>query len=368
MENTIEQKRARHKRFFQPLEKGEGAYISVTSPVNDTGKLPVDVPPPKDIEEQWLSVDYTVKCAEAGAQNTYFGLDALQSVFINFGPGVQAAFVGAPYKLMPGTIWFDLDPPVKDWNTPHIFKTDKNHELYKVIEAKTKALCAASKGKYAVSVTDIGGQMDVLFSLRGEDILTDLIEYPDEVKDAENQLADDWINYFNTMADMIGPTGCGYTAWIPIVSDKPWYPIQCDLSVMISPAMFEEFVLPPLDKVSTAIGRSIYHLDGPEEIVHLDMLLSLKHVDGIQWVPLPTMKHGTEISKQNFADEMSLDIYRRSLVAGKKVIILNVPTEQIKIVFDTIGSDGIFVSTHFDTRKEADEFIEHAVKMKWVKI
>ena len=33
---------------------------------------------------------------------------------------------------------------------------------------------------------------------------------------------------------------------MPIYSEKPYYPLQCDFSAMISPDMFEEFVLPEL--------------------------------------------------------------------------------------------------------------------------
>jgi len=365
---SIEQRRARQKRFFEPPEKGEGSYLAVTSPINDSGILPVQVPPPKDLDEQWLSADYAVKCTEAAHQNTYWGLDALHTVFVNFGPGVLAALVGAPYKLMPGTIWFDLEPPIKDWNTPHDFKVDPGLDIYKAIETKTRALCDASDGRFTISVTDIGGQMDVLFSLRGEDILTDMMEYPDEVKKTEKQLNDEWIKYFNTITKIIEPAGCGYGSWGPVVNDKPWYPIQCDMSVMISPKMFEEFVLPELDRVSATIGQTIYHLDGPEEIRHLDMLLTMKHNTCIQWTPLPHTITGVKGTGQDFADKMSIDIYKRSLAAGKKVALFYPPANQIEKIFNEVGPDGFYIITNVNTRKEADEFIEHAMKQKWVKI
>lgn len=355
------QKRERHYRFWQPLTKGEGGYLSVTAPVSDSGVPPVRVPPPRDVEEQWLSAAYRVKCAEAASQNLFWGQDAIQSVFVNFGPGVHAAMLGAPYRLHPHSVWFDLDPPLKSWDKPPVFKTNPDHILYKAILEHTHALCEASKGKYAVSVTDIGGQLDVLFSLRGEELLTDLIEYPDEVLAAQAQLDEEFLKYFHMLTDLIAPTGCGYTAWMPVVGDAPWYPIQCDLSVMISPAMFEKFVLPSLDKVSTDIGRSIYHLDGPGEIPHLDMILSLKRVNAVQWVPLPVPPTGkADYVYQNFADEMSINIYRRILAAGKKLVLLGVHPSQVKKIYDTVGSDGVFIQTHCAARKEAEEMIDYA--------
>ena len=98
------------------------------------------------------------------------------------------------------------------------------------------------------------------------------------------------------------------------------------------------------------------------------MLLYLKHVDCIQWTPLPHTVRGVKGSYQDFADETSLGVYRRSLDAGKKVALFYAPANQIEKIFDAVGSDGIYIITYLNTRKEADEFIEHAIKMKWVKI
>ncbi len=61
--------------------------------------------------------------------------------------------------------------------------------------------------------------------------------------------------------------------------------LQCDFSYMISPAMFERFVLPDLAACCEALDHGFYHLDGEGEIRHLDMLLSLERLRGIQWIP-----------------------------------------------------------------------------------
>lgn len=359
----MKRKRIRHQRFFQPPEKDEGAYLAVMSPIDDSGILPFHLPQPDSLEEKWLSTEYRLKCAEAAAQNIYWGQDAIQSEFVNLGPGVHAAMVGGSYKLEPESIWFDTVPILIDWDNPPGFATDKSHILYETVENHTRALCTASAGRYAVSVTDIGGQLDVLYSLRGEDLLIDLIDYPDEVIAAKARLDRELVDYFNTLTDIIRPTGCGYTTWLPLVNSIPYFVIQCDVSVMISPAMFERFAMPSLDLVSAEIGCAIYHMDGPEQIPLLDMLLSLKHVHAIQWVPLP--KNPGTGPYQDFADEMSLGIYKRCFKAGKKVVLYNVPPSQIGDIFDAVGCDGIYILTRCQSRKEADELITYA-KKEWI--
>ena len=60
---------------------------------------------------------------------------------------------------------------------------------------------------------------------------------------------------------------------------------QSDFSYMISPKMFERFVLPDLAACFERMDHAFYHLDGKGQIPHLDMLLSLKDLAGIQWIP-----------------------------------------------------------------------------------
>ena len=355
----------RHRRFWQPLQRGEGGYLAVLSPMGNT---PVAPPQPSSLEEQWLSVDYRMKVMESSIANTCYGLDAIHNQFVNFGPGVHAALLGAPYQLTKDSIWFGAEPIIKDWDTPVTLKTNTNHELYKEIENHTRTFCAASKGRYFVSATDIGGQYDVLYSLRGEELLIDMLEYPNEVMAAEENLNREFVEYFNTLCKIIGDANCGYTGWMPIVSDTPWYPIQCDMSVMISPKMFEKFVLPSLDWVSTQIGQTIYHLDGAEQIQHLDMLLSLKHIHAIQWTMSSKRDDVNKGEYTNYDDEMSIDIYKRTIAAGKKVVLIGVNPAQVANIYNRVGtSDGIFILTYCPTRKQADALIDHATK-NWVKL
>jgi hypothetical protein len=54
---------------------------------------------------------------------------------------------------------------------------------------------------------------------------------------------------------------------------------------MISPRMFERYVLPEISTCCDALDYAFYHLDGKGQIPHLDLLLSLERLRGIQWVP-----------------------------------------------------------------------------------
>jgi len=61
--------------------------------------------------------------------------------------------------------------------------------------------------------------------------------------------------------------------------------LQCDFAYMISPQMFERFVMPDLASCCEALDHGFYHLDGKGQIPHLDMVLSLERLRGTQWIP-----------------------------------------------------------------------------------
>jgi hypothetical protein len=61
--------------------------------------------------------------------------------------------------------------------------------------------------------------------------------------------------------------------------------MQSDFAYMISPDMFERFVVPDLTACCETLDHGFYHLDGKAQIIHLDHLLSIERLRGIQWIP-----------------------------------------------------------------------------------
>ena len=60
---------------------------------------------------------------------------------------------------------------------------------------------------------------------------------------------------------------------------------QCDVSCMISKAMFDEFELPHLTSEIESVDASIYHLDGPDALQHKESICAIEKLDMIQWMP-----------------------------------------------------------------------------------
>jgi 5-methyltetrahydrofolate--homocysteine methyltransferase len=137
----------------------------------------------------------------------------------------------------------------------------------------------------SIGFTDLGGNLDILSHLRGtQQLLLDLIDHPGEVDRVVLETRQLWLQCYEALYAHIVHSR-GVSCWGPCWSPTRGYLLQSDFSYMISPAMFERFVLPELSDCCDALDFPFYHLDGRGQLAHLDMLLSVKRLRGIQWVP-----------------------------------------------------------------------------------
>jgi len=202
----------------------------------------------------------------------------------NFGPGVMAAYLGARLDSAPGTVWFHGEPPV-DLTSWHPVD-DPENPWRRRIEELTRLAVQRWEGTTTVGITDLGGNLDILASLRGtERLLVDTLEQPEALERIAGEITRLWLRCYDELYALIEPACRGCMPWAHIWSPGRAYMLQSDFSYMISPSMFERFVLPDLEACCGAMDHALYHLDGKGQIPHLDMLLSLARLRGIQWVP-----------------------------------------------------------------------------------
>jgi hypothetical protein len=132
----------------------------------------------------------------------------------------------------------------------------------------------------------LGGNLDILASFRDtQNLLMDAIDQPEEVDRLVSEITKLWLRYYEELDQIIRPACRGTSCWTPIWSSGKTYMLQCDFSYMISPAMFERFVVPDIASCCNYLDHGFYHLDGKGQIPHLDMLLSIDRLRGIQWIP-----------------------------------------------------------------------------------
>lgn len=197
-------------------------------------------------------------------------------------PMTMAAYLGGKVNFAESTVW--IDPVIDDWRKFEI-RFDENN--YWVRQSKKLMECQLKKssGNFLVVMPDLGDALTVFSMLRGvEKLLMDIIEIPDVIKEKTSDFVKAWTDahrFFHSLYKKVLPGDCSWLLWAP----GKTYACQCDFSTMISPAMFEEFVVPEIEELGKYLDYIIWHLDGPEEIKHLDTLLGLPEIKAIQVVP-----------------------------------------------------------------------------------
>jgi 5-methyltetrahydrofolate--homocysteine methyltransferase len=235
--------------------------------------------------------------------------------------------MGAKLDNSSGQVWFwpPDDRPIQEI---HLELDPDNPWLQRI-----KDICAAAmerwQGQVLVGMTDLGGNLDIPATFRTtEKLLTDLIDCPEEVERLTWEAHEAWHQAYQAINAILQPVNPGYSDWSGIYSDQPSYMLQSDFSYMISPKMFGQFVLPELEATCKRLPHTFYHLDGIGQIPHLDQLLTISELDGVQWI------HGD--GKPNAANWP--EIYQKIHAAGKLIQIISGEFEAIEAITQQIGT------------------------------
>ena len=134
--------------------------------------------------------------------------------------------------------------------------------------------------------------------------------------------------------------------------EKLWYVTSCDFSYMISGEHFKEFILPELTAEAEWLPATIYHLDGIGSLTHLDTLLSVNRINGIQWVPGTGKPPAREWG----------DVLKKIQRAGKRVEISCEPKDIIPLC-EILEPQGVHFGVWGMDRDSGESLIKEAERV-----
>jgi len=328
------------------------AVIRVTAPQEPSGDG-ASLPVTDDLERYFTDPDIVIPHAEAQLARTYHAGEAFPVA-----PGVPIGFVAILAAYLGSRVSFKSEKHA--WSYPIIddpanlpdLDFDPENEWWQKSKRLMEAFAERADG-YHVCVPDLNGPSEILARLRGtQELALDFALNPDYIEPAVARITEAWHRCWQEATQITQKTG-GYFYWMRIWSDRPSIDLQSDFSCMISPAMFNEHFLPSLEKQTHMVERTIYHLDGPDAIRHLDALLALPELDGIQWVP------GAGAGKPVTA---WIPLLRRIQDAGK-LVYAQCPNPSVETMLTELKPEGLMLATSCKTREEADELLKNV--MKW---
>lgn len=276
--------------------------------------------------------------------------EAFPKFFVNFGPGILAGFLGGSVEWDERTVWYGppgtTPKPIEEIRPVY----DPDNPWWQRVLAITRRAVERFGDQVCVSHTDLGGNLDIIASLRGtQNLLTDLYDAPEEVDRLVGEVTRLWLRYYDELYAILKKSGRGTTPWAPLWSPGRTYMLQSDFCYMIGPDMFRRFVLPDLEACCAQLDHGFYHMDGPGQLAHLDQLLAMKDLKGVQWIPGDGNPPAAEWPA----------VLRRIVEAGKLCQVTGNPQGARRIVRE-LGGQGMVIQvwpqpTHEGTVKLVQE-------------
>jgi len=286
---------------------------------------------PDKLSDRWLDGEYIVARSREHFSGTYFGAEAFPNLWPNLGPDLFGAILGDELEFSKDTSWSRhlLD----DWDDVNGFSLDPENRWLKAITALTTIVVEEAHGDYFVGMTDLHAGADGLVSLRGpENLCCDLIDRPEAVERAILDLFEVLKEVHNRLSAITRAYQTGSADWLGV-----WHPgralvTSCDFMGMISSDAFQRFVRPELLLELDWLDASIFHVDGPSALRHLDSLLAIPALDGIQWcygAGQPTAAHWIPVLQR--------------IQASGKLIHITVSPSDIQPLLENLKPEGLFL-------------------------
>lgn len=303
--------------------------------------------------DKWMDTEFIVEEKLHRVMNTKYLGDALPLVFPNLGPEVFSAYFGTEMEYSETTSW--SIPNLKEWSELDNIKFSPDNFYWQKTLEITDAMLEAGKEKFYTGYTDLHPGGDALVAFRDPmELNIDMIEHVDEIKSLLSYVDDVFIDVFNFWADKLQSSGQAIGTWAGPVSKKRSHIPSNDFSCMISNAMFEDVFLPGITRECDETETSLYHLDGPGALQHLDSLLSIDSLNAVQWT----------FGAGNGKASDWLDIYQRCQTAGKGVQVY-AHTDEVDTIIENLRPEGMWLRVDGVNDEEEAEAILQKVE-KWV--
>jgi len=323
--------------------------LQVTAPRD---KPFTDIPaptPPESIIDRWLDPDYRIRAAEHRFATTWYGGEAFPYFDPYLGPGSLGLFLGCEPVFSEDTVWYQAC--LRDLTEADSVSFHADNRWWQATKLLASEGVRRGKGRYLTSLPDLIENLDIAASLLGtRKLLHELADRPQLVHRLQRRVLELYFLCFDQLYAIVADEGGGccfsaFSVWAPGKMAK----VQCDLSAMISPRMFEEFVVPYLADQCERLDYTVYHLDGVDAVKHLDLLLSIPKLTALQWTP--------GVNKPDAGAEEWLDIYRRARKAGKALLLLGVDRKDVRRLVEALGPEGLLIGTSASSQQEGEELL-----------
>lgn len=312
---------------------------------------PTPVPEPADDEARWLDPAYRVALARRQLEGTWWGGEAIPSC-LQLAGWVNS--LGGEPRFAPDTIWFETR--TVDFAKPSPFRHNPEGVWERKYRTLLLAMCeAAGWDDFLVGRPGALPANDLLaMHLGTQEFLIALVDHPDWIAEAIRTGARDQRRARQDLQALMRERHAfwyGNAGWMPFWAPTPYNGMQSDVSCMLSPEMFDRFVVPELDLAGEEHGALWYHLDGGDACQHLPRLLSLPYLRVLQYTPAPCEPPN---------GPGHLELYRRIQAAGR-IVHIQLPWGNVEPLVRELDPALLMLDTWCPTRADGERLLEQSV-------
>jgi len=250
------------------------------------------------------------------------------------GDAFPALLLPAAPALTPALCGATAAPERGDW--PGLFEASPDLEspAWLALERITDLAIQRSQGRFVVGLPNLEGAFDLLATLRGhEPLCIDVLDQPELMRRAGEHLAGGRAAGFERLHAKLAGAGFGSTSWLPFYSEGPANVLACDFWCLVSSQIARDTILPSILREMAPLERSLFHLDGPDALRHLDLLLELPALRAVQWEYGPA--HGPA--------RRWTEVYRRVRESGRAVQVMARDARDALAVLEALGPRGVWL-------------------------
>ena len=248
------------------------------------------------LKDRWMDAEFQAQSFLNSIRGQRFNAETFPVYMPNLGPNFLAAVHGAEMIFGENTSW--CEPIVNSADDLKKIRFSKENAYYRQMRRLTEAALQICGNEFFVGYTDLHPGMDCAAAWRGsENLCYDMMLDPGMVNELLRLSTEHLLDIYDEYYELLSAHNQPSVTWmnIPIPGGRMHIPSN-DFSFMISPAQFDEYALPILQREVKTMTHNVFHVDGKGVANHIDSILSVPEVRAIQWVQgvaddYPIMQH-----------------------------------------------------------------------------
>ena len=228
-----------------------------------------------------------------------------------------------------------------DWPTVPTFSSD-NPWVARNLEM-LRAIAPQARGRYPMGASLMRGISDLLSALLGLDrTIFGMLDAPTQIDALAEGIADFWIAFGQAQLDEVVPYADGYGSFGYYL----WAPGRCiwlqeDAAALLSPELYERFILPHDRRIAAAFPYCLMHLHPARYIPYRPLLDSELAVIEIH------------IDKGGPSARDLLPVYREVLQAKPLLVWGDLSPDDVRTLVEELPPEGLALQVVVDSPDEA---------------